>query len=227
MVSTGQLVRMSPIYQVTPGPGRDAADLQPARRVRTGVRRQPDPEPVRLHDRRLRPGPLRPAQDVRHPTEQPCRTVRPSWPPRSTRNPSSLEPDLPVEPERLVGAARATCCMIPVANSLLYVQPLYVESSRNPFPELQRVIAVYGNQPAAIGNTLSAALVRPVHGAGPDSPPRRRRAPRHVVPAGRGTPGPGPGLVHAVAGRPEGRQPRAPTRTTSMPSKRASRKSRR
>ncbi len=48
--------------------------------------------------------------------------------------------------------------MIPVADALLYIQPLYVESSRNAFPELQRVIAVYGNQPAAIGNTLSAAL---------------------------------------------------------------------
>jgi uncharacterized membrane protein (UPF0182 family) len=48
--------------------------------------------------------------------------------------------------------------MIPVANALLYIQPLYVQSSRNAFPELQRVIAVYGNQPAAIGNTLGAAL---------------------------------------------------------------------
>jgi uncharacterized protein len=48
--------------------------------------------------------------------------------------------------------------MIPVADALLYIQPLYVESSRNQIPELQRVIAVYGNQPAAIGNTLSAAL---------------------------------------------------------------------
>jgi uncharacterized membrane protein (UPF0182 family) len=48
--------------------------------------------------------------------------------------------------------------MIPVANALLYIQPLYVESSRNAFPELQRVIAVYGNQPAAIGDTLGDAL---------------------------------------------------------------------
>ncbi len=47
---------------------------------------------------------------------------------------------------------------IPVAGSLLYIQPLYVESSRNPFPELQRVIAQYGNQPATIANTLSTAL---------------------------------------------------------------------
>jgi len=48
--------------------------------------------------------------------------------------------------------------MIPVAGALLYVEPLYVESSRNAFPELQRVIAVYGNQPAAIGDTLAQAL---------------------------------------------------------------------
>jgi uncharacterized membrane protein (UPF0182 family) len=47
---------------------------------------------------------------------------------------------------------------IPVAGSLLYVQPLYVESSRNPFPELQRVIAQYGNQQATIANSLSTAL---------------------------------------------------------------------
>jgi uncharacterized protein len=48
--------------------------------------------------------------------------------------------------------------MIPVANALLYIQPLYVESSRNAFPELQRIIAVYGNSPAAIGSTLGEAL---------------------------------------------------------------------
>jgi uncharacterized membrane protein (UPF0182 family) len=47
---------------------------------------------------------------------------------------------------------------IPVAGSLLYIQPLYVESSRNPFPELQRVIAQYGNQPATIDKSLSTAL---------------------------------------------------------------------
>ncbi len=48
--------------------------------------------------------------------------------------------------------------MIPIADSLLYIQPLYVQSSRNTFPELQQVIAVYGNQPAAIGASLSDAL---------------------------------------------------------------------
>ncbi len=47
--------------------------------------------------------------------------------------------------------------MIPVADSLLYIQPLYVESSRNSFPELQRVIAVYGKQ-VQIAPSLSLAL---------------------------------------------------------------------
>jgi hypothetical protein len=47
--------------------------------------------------------------------------------------------------------------MIPIADSLLYVQPVYVQSSRNNFPQLQDVIAVYGED-AAMDTTLSAAL---------------------------------------------------------------------
>jgi uncharacterized protein len=47
--------------------------------------------------------------------------------------------------------------MIPVANALLYIQPLYVQSSRNAFPELQQVIAVYGNT-VAMDSTLQQAL---------------------------------------------------------------------
>jgi hypothetical protein len=52
--------------------------------------------------------------------------------------------------------------MIPISGSLLYIQPLYVQSSRNSFPELQGVIAVYGKQ-AALGtggtdNNAQAAL---------------------------------------------------------------------
>ena len=48
--------------------------------------------------------------------------------------------------------------MIPIADSLLYIQPLYVESSRNAIPELQQVIAVYGSLNAGIGPTLASAL---------------------------------------------------------------------
>ncbi len=48
--------------------------------------------------------------------------------------------------------------MIPVADSLLYIQPVYVESSRNSIPELQQVIAVYGSLTPAIGPSLTSAL---------------------------------------------------------------------
>jgi uncharacterized protein len=48
--------------------------------------------------------------------------------------------------------------MIPVADSLLYIQPIYVESSRNAIPILQKVVAVYGSEQASIGSTLSQAL---------------------------------------------------------------------
>ena len=48
--------------------------------------------------------------------------------------------------------------MIPVADSLLYIQPLYVQSSRNAFPELQQVIAVYGKQVGASTARCDSAL---------------------------------------------------------------------
>ncbi|NNN20147.1 MAG: UPF0182 family protein, partial [Acidimicrobiaceae bacterium] len=38
--------------------------------------------------------------------------------------------------------------MIPVHKALLYVRPLYVQSSQNPLPELKQVIVVYGTQAA-------------------------------------------------------------------------------
>ncbi len=47
--------------------------------------------------------------------------------------------------------------MIPIADSLLYVQPLYVQSSRNAFPELQEVIAAYGKT-VTIDTNLQGAL---------------------------------------------------------------------
>ncbi len=49
--------------------------------------------------------------------------------------------------------------MVPIADSLLYVQPLYVQSARNNFPTLQDVIAVYGKQ-AQLGATLGDALTK-------------------------------------------------------------------
>ena len=47
--------------------------------------------------------------------------------------------------------------MVPVDQSVLYVRPLYVESSGNPQPQLRDVIAVFG-QKVRWQTTLSAAL---------------------------------------------------------------------
>jgi uncharacterized membrane protein (UPF0182 family) len=46
---------------------------------------------------------------------------------------------------------------IPVGNSIVYVRPLYIESSRNPLPQLQYVVAVSGKT-AVMDTSLAAAL---------------------------------------------------------------------
>ena len=52
--------------------------------------------------------------------------------------------------------------MVPVGQSMLYFRPLYVESSRNQLPVLEKVIAVYGGSGSgsqvAMGDTLEQAL---------------------------------------------------------------------
>ncbi len=47
--------------------------------------------------------------------------------------------------------------MVPVHKALLYIRPLYVQSSQNPLPELKQVIVVYGTQ-AAMEPTFAGAL---------------------------------------------------------------------
>jgi uncharacterized membrane protein (UPF0182 family) len=55
-----------------------------------------------------------------------------------------------------------TLQVVPVGNSMLYFRPFYVQSSRNPFPELDYYIVVYsgaqGQSQVAFDTTLSAAL---------------------------------------------------------------------
>ena len=43
--------------------------------------------------------------------------------------------------------------VIPVQDSLLYVEPLYIRAENGQLPELQRVIASYGDQ-VVMGDTL-------------------------------------------------------------------------
>lgn len=47
--------------------------------------------------------------------------------------------------------------MVPVHKALLYIRPLFIQSSQNPLPELKQVIVVYGSQ-AAMEPTLAGAL---------------------------------------------------------------------
>jgi uncharacterized membrane protein (UPF0182 family) len=63
---------------------------------------------------------------------------------------------------------------IPIEESLLYVQPLYLAAERGRLPELKRVIVAYGNR-IAMDETLEASLqqlfgARPAVAGGP--PPR-------------------------------------------------------
>jgi uncharacterized membrane protein (UPF0182 family) len=62
----------------------------------------------------------------------------------------------------LVGRAGSTVSLgttliIPIDDSVVYVRPLYVSSSQNPYPQLTRYIVVYGND-VAMESTLGAAL---------------------------------------------------------------------
>jgi uncharacterized protein len=61
--------------------------------------------------------------------------------------------------------------VIPLQDSLLYVQPVYVESNQpNAIPELRRVVVVNGSQ-IGLGDTLTEALEDSVSGAVEPPPP--------------------------------------------------------
>ncbi len=80
-------------------------------------------------------------------------------------------------------AIQGNLLIIPIEESLLYVEPLYIEAERNSLPTLARVIVVYENQ-IVMAETLdgaltaiftpqtnsSEAIVRPVEGATPIVP---------------------------------------------------------
>lgn len=54
---------------------------------------------------------------------------------------------------------RGNLLVIPIEQSVLYVEPLYLESETSKIPELKRVIVAYGNR-IAMEPTLDAALAR-------------------------------------------------------------------
>jgi uncharacterized membrane protein (UPF0182 family) len=52
---------------------------------------------------------------------------------------------------------RGTLLVVPIANSILYVSPLYLRAQSGQVPELKRVIAAYGDR-VVMEETLPAAL---------------------------------------------------------------------
>ncbi len=77
--------------------------------------------------------------------------------------------------------------LIPVEQSILYVQPLYVESDQTPLPQLKRVIAVYSDK-VVMRETLAGALTA-IFG---EAPPTLEQEPREGQPEPTTTPTPTP-----------------------------------
>ncbi|MGH7499344.1 MAG: UPF0182 family protein [Gemmatimonadales bacterium] len=66
---------------------------------------------------------------------------------------------------------RGDLLVIPIEESLLYVQPLYLQAEGGRIPELKRVVVAYENQ-VVMGETLDSALTELFGGApGPGHPP--------------------------------------------------------
>ncbi|HEX4948100.1 MAG TPA: UPF0182 family protein [Blastocatellia bacterium] len=53
-----------------------------------------------------------------------------------------------------------TMLVIPIKESLLYVQPLYLQADTGKIPELKRVIVAYGEDRIAMGETLEQSLLK-------------------------------------------------------------------
>ncbi|MEJ2083568.1 MAG: UPF0182 family protein, partial [Acidobacteriota bacterium] len=71
---------------------------------------------------------------------------------------------------------RGNLLVIPIAGSVLYVEPLYLQAEKSEIPELTRVVVVYGSE-VALGETLDEALQHAIlGGAGQPVPPAPPRA---------------------------------------------------
>jgi uncharacterized membrane protein (UPF0182 family) len=80
---------------------------------------------------------------------------------------------------------RGDLLVIPIDESLLYVQPLYLQAEGGRIPELKRVVVAYENQ-VVMGETLEAALTELFGGA--PVPGRQPAPPVAAAPAAAATP---------------------------------------
>ena len=75
---------------------------------------------------------------------------------------------------------RGNLLVIPLDNSILYVEPLYLRAAQSPFPELKRVVVASGDGRVAMANTLSQALASLL---GEPTPPLAALEPTGLGPA--------------------------------------------
>ena len=155
LVSTGQLVSMAPIYQElrVPGQTKESFTLLVAF-VPTSSQSQIQTLSgfmIAGSD----PGQYGKLEMFVTPQNQPVQG--PSIVAARIDANSTISKDLSLLNQNGSSVVLGNVLMIPIAQSLLYIQPLYVQSTRNAFPEIQGIIAVYGNQ-AALGTTLGDAL---------------------------------------------------------------------
>ncbi|MBI3747181.1 MAG: UPF0182 family protein [Chloroflexi bacterium] len=95
---------------------------------------------------------------------------------------------------------RGNLIVVPVGNTLMYLQPVYLQSTSSSFPEFQRIVVA---SPTSVvwGPTLKDALNLIVNGAGPGpSPTPGPGATPTPTPGGTPAPTLGPGFPTDVAG---------------------------
>ena len=93
---------------------------------------------------------------------------------------------------------RGNLLVIPIGDSFIYVEPVYLSAEGNDLPQLKRIIVSDGDR-LAMEPTLEEALRAAFGGAA-------REGERHGAPVSRGRPGPGPPNPGRRRGRPAGRR---------------------
>jgi len=81
--------------------------------------------------------------------------------------------------------------VIPIENSLLYVEPLYLRAENGQLPELQRVLASYSDR-VVMGDDLELTLAKLFAPGEPAKPQILTAAPPPLIPAGGAGSAPGP-----------------------------------
>jgi len=86
--------------------------------------------------------------------------------------------------------------LVPIQQSLLYIQPLYVESEATPLPQLKRVIVVHGDK-VVMKPSLQESLTA-IFGSAPSTLEQTPISGAPVVPPTPDTPSPGTGVAPTV-----------------------------